>query len=93
MTPEEAHALNDSLQRAYNMVFRSPDGQIVLADLIAHCFGRRSTFDPQNPNALSLAHNEGRRDVLLRIEQFTQLSLEEIYALRAPRISIQTGED
>lgn len=90
MTAEEAHALNDSLQRAYNMVFRSPDGQIVLADLIAHCFGRRSTFDP---DSRTHAFNEGRRDVLLRIEQFTQLSLEEIYALRAPRISIQTGED
>ncbi len=90
MSPEQADALNDSLQRAYNMVFRSPDGKIVLADLIAHCFGRRTTFDP---NGQTHAFNEGRRDVLLRIEQFMELSLEEIYALRAPRMTIQTGEN
>lgn len=90
MTQQEAHAQNESLQRAYNMVFRSPDGQIVLADLIAFCFGRRTTFDP---NGQTHAFNEGKRDVLLRIDQFTQLSLEELYALRAPRIKIQTGDE
>lgn len=83
MTNDEAHALNENLQRAYQVIFSGADGKIVLADLIAFCFGRRSTFDA---NDRVHARNEGRRDVLMRIEEFTNLSLEEIYALRGPAL-------
>ena len=83
MTPDEAHSANEQVQRAYHMVFGSPDGKVVLADLVAYCFGRRTAFDP---DARKHAFNEGRRDVLMRIHEFTNLTLEEIYALRGPAL-------
>ena len=83
MTPEEAHAVNEQIQRAYHMVFTSPDGKVVVADLIAYCFGRKSTFDA-DPRVH--ARNDGRREVLMRIQEFTSLTLEEIYALRGPAL-------
>ncbi len=84
MTPDEAHALNEQIQRAYHTVFTSEGaGKIVLADLVAYCFGRRSTFDE---NDRVHAKNEGRREVLMRIQEFTGLTLEEIYALRGPAL-------
>lgn len=90
MTPDEAHAVNEQIQRAYHMVFGSPDGKIVLADLVGFCFGRRSTFD-RDPHVH--ARNEGQRAVLLRITEFTALTLEEIYALRGPQVRSTRGED
>lgn len=90
MTPDEAHSANEQVQRAYHMVFGSPDGKVVLGDLVAYCFGRRSTFDP---DARIHARNDGRREVLMRIQEFTTLTLEEIYALRGVTIRQQTGED
>ncbi len=89
MSPEEAHAQNEGLQRAYHMVFGSPDGRLVLADLVAFCFGRKSAF---HQDERVHAFNEGKREVLLRIQEFTNLSLEEIYALRNPRVRPHTGE-
>lgn len=79
MTQEEAHAQNEQLQRAYQLAFATPDGKRVLLDLIAYCHGRRSTFDP---NDRVHAFNDGKRDVLMRIGEFTNLSLDEIYKLR-----------
>lgn len=78
-TAEEAHAQNEQAQRAYHALFSSPTGKQVLLDLIPFCFGRKSTFDPDDRVH---ARNEGRRDVLMRIAEFTNLSLEEIYSLR-----------
>jgi hypothetical protein len=83
MTPEEAHAVNEQTQRAYHVVFGSPDGKLVMADLTAYCFGRKTTFDP-DPRVH--ARNDGRREVLMRIVEFTSLTLEEIYALRGPAL-------
>lgn len=80
LTPQEAHAENEQIQRAYCVAFGTLDGKRVLADLVAYCFGRKSTFDP---NERVHARNEGRRDVLMRIAEFTNLSLEEIYNLRS----------
>ena len=92
MTPEEAHSVNEQIQSAYHAVFTSEgSGKVVLADLVAFCFGRRSTFDP---NDRVHARNDGRRDVLARIMEFTNLTLEEIYALRGPAPRARpTGDD
>lgn len=76
---ELARSRNEAAQRAYLVVFGSPDGRIVLGDLIADCFGRRSEFDPDERVH---AFNSGKRAVLMRIAEFVNLSLEEIYALR-----------
>lgn len=79
MTAEEVQLANEGIQRAYQVVFASPDGKQVLGDLIAYCFGRKTTFDPHERVH---AKNEGRREVLMRITEFCNLSIEEIYALR-----------
>lgn len=79
------------LQRAYHITFGGPPGQHVLADLIHYCYGRSSEFDP---NDRQHAFNSGRRDVLMRIAEFTNLTLEEIYRLRGfGRRSIAQQED
>lgn len=93
MTPDEAHSVNEQIQNAYHAVFTSEGaGKVVLADLVAFCFGRKSTFDPDSRRH---AFNDGRRDVLARIMEFTNLTLEEIYALRgpAPRRSIPETDE
>ena len=79
MTKEEAHAQNEQLQRAYQVTFGGPGDKMVLSDLAAFCFGRKTTFDP---DPRKHAFNEGKREVLLRILELTNLSLEEIYQLR-----------
>ena len=78
------------LQRAYQLTFAGISGQRVLADLIAYCHGRRSEFDP---NDRVHAYNSGRRDVLMRIAEFTNLTLEEIYRLRGFGRAIAPKED
>lgn len=78
------------LQRAYQLTFASTPGQRVLADLVAYCHGRRSEFDP---NDRQHAFNSGRRDVLMRIAELTNLTLEEIYRLRGFGRAIAQKED
>lgn len=90
MTPEEVYAYNEQTSRAYQVLFASAEGKIVLADLAAYCGARISTFD-KDPH--EHARNAGRREVFLRIHEWSSLTLEEIYALRTPRIKIQTGDD
>jgi hypothetical protein len=94
MTPEEArtyheqiHAYNEQMQSAYHALFSSPSGKSVLADLISHCHGRKTTF---HADARVHAFHEGQRDVLMRIMEFSNLNLEEVYRLRGVRP--QTGE-
>jgi len=84
--------MNDAeLQRAYQLTFNdAPHARRVLGDLIAHCFGRKSEFDP---DARVHAFNSGRRDVLMRISEFTNLNLEEIYRLRGFGRTIAQQED
>jgi hypothetical protein len=82
VTPDEVRAQNEQVQSAYHAAFTSPTGRIVLADLVAFCFGRQPTFDKDDRVH---ARNEGRREVLLRIQEFTNLTLEEIYQLRGSR--------
>lgn len=78
------------LQRAYQLTFGSTSGQRVLADLIAYCHGRKSEFDP---NERQHAFNSGKRAVLMRIGEFTNLTLEDIYRLRGFGRAIAQKED
>jgi hypothetical protein len=79
MTPDEVRAENEGLQAAYQQTFGSPIGKRVMLDLVAYCHGRRTTFDADQR---AHAFKEGQRDVFLRICEFTNLSIEEIYQLR-----------
>jgi hypothetical protein len=92
MTRDEVHAANEQLQGAYHAMFAKQEGapKIVMADLVAFCFGRKST---DGRDALETARNNGRREVLLRIQEFTNLTLEEIYALRAPPVRVRSSGD
>lgn len=93
MTRDEIfRAHNENAQRAYQVVFGAPAGRQVLGDLIAYCFGRKTEFDP---DARVHAFNSGKRAVLLRIAEFMNLTLEEIYALRGfgrPAVSQEDNE-
>jgi hypothetical protein len=90
MNAVEAKA--EELTRAYALTFGSPAGQIVLADLDLYCFGLESVAVPGNSDRTLL--NEGRREVLLRIQKFANVNLKELLELRMgrPVLRDETGE-
>lgn len=73
----------EELTRAYALCFGSPAGQIVLADLDLYCFGLESVAVPGNSDRTFM--NEGRREVLLRVQKFANVTLKDIYQLRLGR--------
>lgn len=84
MTSEEIEANNQELIRAYQLTFNSPSGQIVLQDLMS--FGNfRVAIDNQT--------DEGKRQAVLRIMNFSQLSLEQLTAAYRGRISPQVTDE
>lgn len=62
----------------YQLTFRSPPGQKVLADLARFCRAHRSTF---HEDARAHAMAEGRREVWLRIQEHLQLPPDELWRL------------
>lgn len=64
--------------RDYRVVFGSPEGERVLADLIDMNGVLRPTFDP-DPNVS--AFNEGRRNVLLDILRYLSVEPEQFRKL------------
>lgn len=65
---------------AYNRVFdkQSVHTEIVLKDLAKFCRAHESTFSP-DPRAHAVL--EGRREVWLKIQEYLQLNVDEIYEL------------
>ena len=53
-----------ALHRAYDRLFRTPDGRAVLADLEHRGMHRATTF---SPDAARAAFNEGRRSIVLHV--------------------------
>jgi hypothetical protein len=78
MTPEEIEAKNEELQRAYRLTFNSPAGQLVLLDLMSFGKFRVPIEAPQD---------EGKRQVVLRIINFTELSMEQLMSAYRGKIS------
>jgi hypothetical protein len=76
--------------KAYNLTFRHPSGQIVLADLMTFC----GTADeaPQTDSQFMQGRAAGRRDVALRVQEHLNLTHEELYAVLQGR-SILRKED
>lgn len=70
---------------AYNQVFARSNQftETVLADLAKFCRGSESTFhaDPRMHACL-----EGRREVFLRIEEYINLTREELFKLHTIRM-------
>lgn len=56
-------------------IFRTPEGQAVLHDLLEYCHFLDDTF---LPDAHERSAREGRRQVFLRIIQALNLSVEEL---------------
>lgn len=76
---DKRRAFLERRAQAYRSVFSGPDGEIVLADLMAFCRARASTFHPDARLAAAL---DGRREVFLRIQEYTQLSDDDLWALK-----------
>jgi hypothetical protein len=65
---EKAMVTHKEKVGAYQRVFSSEDGKIVLDDLMSFCGVDRPSFDVNNVNATFL--NEGARTVGLRIQYY-----------------------
>lgn len=91
-------AKNQALVSNYQIAFSSPAGQAVLADLIPFCRAAENTLvrhsegSPIDVNgSLVLC---GRREVFLRIQNFMNLTPDELYALaRGGRLRPREKED
>lgn len=78
-----------TLRRAYSHAFRSPSGNIVLADLAQFCRANDTCFDP-DPRVH--AAMEGRREVWLRIQEHLHLTPEQLVRLRTGHNLIEDGQ-
>lgn len=76
--------------KAYNLTFRSPSGQIVLADLMTFC--GLADEAPRTDSMFEQGRAAGRRDFALRVQEHLNLSHEELYAVLQGR-SILRKED
>jgi hypothetical protein len=65
-------------KRAYQLVFRSPSGAIVLRDMAAFC---RATSPPWGTSPEDTARYVGRNEVWHRIMQHLNLSEDELFQL------------
>lgn len=65
----------------YVKTFEGPYAQEVLADLARFCRANKTTF---HTDARAHAVLEGRREVWLRIQEYLNLSPEQLWALHAP---------
>lgn len=78
MAKETTREAFDDRCRAYKLLFGSPAGAEVLADLAVFCRANASTFHP-DPRLHAVA--EGRREVFLRIQNHLRLQTEDIFTL------------
>ena len=79
MRNPQVMAMLEERKRAYSLLFGGPDvphKKMVLGDLGAFCREKTSCFhsDPRIHAVL-----EGRREVILRIRDYVELSVEQLY--------------
>lgn len=67
-----------TLREAYRKTFGSPAGNEVLMDLTRFCRGTESTW---SDDARHHARLEGRREIILRIQEHLNLTPEQLQAL------------
>ena len=73
---ERAKAFLFARKTAYNAVFRSAQGEVILRDLARFCRAHDTTFVPDDRASALM---EGRREVWLRIQHHLQLSEAELW--------------
>lgn len=64
-----------AIDAAYRRVFNSPDGKLILQDLMEQHSITGTTFDP-NPQVSAL--KEGERNVVLRVMSILDMSSEKV---------------
>ena len=64
---------------AYKSFFNSPDGQLVLKDLLNFCYYTKPTYVVGDP--YQTAHNEGLRRYALRVLKLSSLTDDQIIKL------------
>jgi hypothetical protein len=76
MTPEQALAVFTDCKRAYQLVFNSPAGEAVLADLSPFCRVNETCVVPGDRDRTYVL--EGRREVYLRIREYLDRTPEQL---------------
>lgn len=76
-------------KRAYQLAFKSPAGQEVLADLYKFCRAQETTFHPDARVSDALV---GRRDVWLRIANHLNMTPEQLFEVSNRGIVPQQGD-
>lgn len=76
--------------KAYNLTFRSPSGEIVLAELLAFCGVADEA--PRVDSMFEQGRVAGRRDVGLRIMEHLNLRPEELYAVLQGRSILKPAD-
>ncbi len=76
MTPEQALLAFTDCKRAYQLTFGTPAGKAVINDLVPFCRGKETCVVPGDRDKTYVL--EGRREVLLRIQDYLELSAEEL---------------
>lgn len=64
------------LEKAYRFVFSTPEGEMVLKDLIANHYIQASTFEHANDPFAMVAYREGGKNAVLRILAMSGKKLE-----------------
>lgn len=79
-------------KRDFQLCFKTPAGEKVLADLARFCRAKESCVVPGDRDKTFVL--EGRREAYLRIEQYLDLAVEDLLAVRgATPVNILNGEN
>jgi len=76
MTPEEATRVFADCKRAYELAFRTEAGKAVLIDLTPFCRVKETCVVPGDRDRTYVL--EGRREVFLRIQDYLDLTVEQL---------------
>ncbi|HPB93859.1 MAG TPA: hypothetical protein P5033_09765 [Anaerohalosphaeraceae bacterium] len=71
----EIHNESVKKARAYQQIFNTDEGKLVLDDLEKFTGFKIPASDGGNLNALGLAYRAGKRDVYIRIRQFLEMEI------------------
>ena len=76
MTPDEALRIFTDCKRAYQLAFGTPAGKAVLDDLATFCRANETCVVPGDRDKTYVL--EGRRETYLRIQQYLELTPEQL---------------
>jgi hypothetical protein len=79
MTPEDALKVFTEMKAAYQLAFGTGAGKAVLNDLRPFCRARETCVVPGDRDKTMVL--EGRREVFLRIQDFLELTPEDLIEL------------